>query len=611
MKILKYMSPSGIQENFFQRKKVKLSYKTRKNFFSLFLDKFKIKNSFSICLRICNFLNLNIRGNCKNKNLVSRFFLLKFRGEFPGFGFFSQKEKTWFRKKKKERIKIVVLNKILLYPVHKISHQKNLQTLAFLILEKKFHFFQRLKKITFSNFSNSKKFFCLGLYPSEKKKKLFFRPNLTNFSIIQKAIIFGKSFLFFNGTKSVVSLSRKLYGIKILISFLSLGFIKIDIFSQTLKKKNFRKKKKSNINKLFSLFNFDPLLQGTIRFDLKKGIFSLKPKPFPFEIFHSKSKIPIKICLHLKKIIYFYKQTIFESNFEGNFLKSNQIPSKIFNLFDLEKNIKSWNSKEKIFGEKFLRNYNFENSITFSFLKKAEDFLNEVFGTIHLSQFDKIFREDQLDLWVNPIQIQSIDYNTGFLEIIPNSISIHDLKKTLRFNKKKTCSNSPKFPKNFVQALVGYSLFCFFLQIKDRHNANILLTPQNRQIHIDFGFIMGSYPGNLKFEANYFKFSSESMSEIGGKRSEFYEKFKELFIRGFFSIRKNFAKILRITRKFLTKMIENNLNKNKLVQFQKRISIFHRDTKLIRVALSLIEESAENWKTHQYDRYQLHASGIN
>lgn len=49
--------------------------------------------------------------------------------------------------------------------------------------------------------------------------------------------------------------------------------------------------------------------------------------------------------------------------------------------------------------------------------------------------------------------------------------------------------------KKFMQSLAGYSLLTYFLQVKDRHNGNILLHRDGSIIHIDFGFFLSNAPG--------------------------------------------------------------------------------------------------------------------
>jgi len=73
---------------------------------------------------------------------------------------------------------------------------------------------------------------------------------------------------------------------------------------------------------------------------------------------------------------------------------------------------------------------------------------------------------------------------------------------------------------NFLRSLVGYSVICYILQIKDRHNANILMDREGHIMHIDFGFVLGETPKMGKVplfsERAPFKLSAEFWEVIGG-----------------------------------------------------------------------------------------------
>jgi phosphatidylinositol kinase/protein kinase (PI-3 family) len=72
-----------------------------------------------------------------------------------------------------------------------------------------------------------------------------------------------------------------------------------------------------------------------------------------------------------------------------------------------------------------------------------------------------------------------------------------------------------------MQSLAAYSLVCYVLQIKDRHNGNILIDIEGRIIHIDFGFLLSNSPGKgFKFENAPFKFTYEMVEIIGGITSK-------------------------------------------------------------------------------------------
>ena len=84
---------------------------------------------------------------------------------------------------------------------------------------------------------------------------------------------------------------------------------------------------------------------------------------------------------------------------------------------------------------------------------------------------------------------------------------------------------------NFCRSLAAYSLICYFLQIKDRHNGNILLQKSGKIAHIDFGFFFTNAPGKgLAFENPVpFKLLTEYIEVLGGVRSALFQKFRRLF----------------------------------------------------------------------------------
>lgn len=114
----------------------------------------------------------------------------------------------------------------------------------------------------------------------------------------------------------------------------------------------------------------------------------------------------------------------------------------------------------------------------------------------------------------------------------------------MKFWPEKNCENihEKKIIKNFLESLAGYSLFCYLFQVKDRHNANILLNSDKRIIHIDFAFILGSLPGNLKLEATSFKMSGDFISLMKGKCSQSFDHLKEIFTRSFMILKKALVK---------------------------------------------------------------------
>mmetsp|Transcript_23323 Transcript_23323/g.17750 ORF Transcript_23323/g.17750 Transcript_23323/m.17750 type:complete len:119 (+) Transcript_23323:1316-1672(+) len=111
-----------------------------------------------------------------------------------------------------------------------------------------------------------------------------------------------------------------------------------------------------------------------------------------------------------------------------------------------------------------------------------------------------------------------------------------ELKDFFRLNFGKTASQEHvRSVKNFCDSLAAYSLVCYVLQIKDRHNANILIDRQGHLIHIDFGYLLTISPGKgIKFEKAPFKLTNEFVNVMEGYTSKYFKRFKNSMVEGFY-----------------------------------------------------------------------------
>jgi len=192
-------------------------------------------------------------------------------------------------------------------------------------------------------------------------------------------------------------------------------------------------------------------------------------------------------------------------------------------------------------------------------VKTGADLRQEQFAVQLINEFRRIWSHCGSRCWVHYFRIVVLNENAGLIETIKDAISIHSIKKdayarqldgqvistyslydhfvqtygephTVRFRRAR---------RHFLESLAGYAIVSYLLQIKDRHNGNILVDTEGHLIHIDFGFILGLSPGGVGFEAAPFKFPRDYIDILGGMDSEGYHEFRSLMQQGFRDIRKH------------------------------------------------------------------------
>lgn len=258
-------------------------------------------------------------------------------------------------------------------------------------------------------------------------------------------------------------------------------------------------------------------------------------------------------------------------------------------------------------------------------VKSGDDCRQEHLAVQLISHFYDIFQEAGLPLWLRPYEVLVTSSYTALIETIPDTASLHSLKSrfpniiSLRdFFVAKYQEESPSFKlaqRNFVESMAGYSLVCYLLQVKDRHNGNLLLDEEGHIIHIDFGFMLSNSPGGVNFESAPFKLTRELLevmdSDAEGVPSEFFDYFKVLCIQGFLTCRKHAERII-----LLVEMLQDSGfpcfkgGPRTIQNLRKRFHLSLTEEQCVSLVLSLISSSLDAWRTRQYDYYQRVLNGI-
>jgi phosphatidylinositol 4-kinase B len=189
-------------------------------------------------------------------------------------------------------------------------------------------------------------------------------------------------------------------------------------------------------------------------------------------------------------------------------------------------------------------------------VKTGADLRQEAFACQLIQVCDKIWQDAQTPVWVKRMRILVTGESSGLIETITNGVSLHSLKRSLTLAtieagqnpRRRIATLKDHFVKTFgvpesdayksaedafKRSLAAYSIISYVLQLKDRHNGNVLIDNEGHIIHIDFGFMLSNSPGSVGFEAAPFKLTQDYVDVLGGVGSPGFDDYKKLCKQAF------------------------------------------------------------------------------
>ncbi|KAJ9110206.1 hypothetical protein QFC20_003058 [Naganishia adeliensis] len=251
--------------------------------------------------------------------------------------------------------------------------------------------------------------------------------------------------------------------------------------------------------------------------------------------------------------------------------------------------------------------------------KVGDDCRQDVLALQIIAMFKNVFMKSGLVLYLFPYRVTATAPGCGVIDVVPNATSRDEMGRAKinnlysYFVDKYGSPDTTAFQKarlNFIQSMAAYSVACYILQIKDRHNGNIMIDGEGHIVHIDFGFLFDIGPGGVKFEPNSFKLSHEMVVLMGGRESQGYRMFQELTVKAFLAIRPFADQLVDTVHLMLGTGLPSFKGEPTIKRLRDRFQTHLSERAAADYMMGVIKNAHENYRSTVYDGFQKAQNGI-
>ncbi|KAJ6502153.1 hypothetical protein C8R45DRAFT_975566 [Mycena sanguinolenta] len=251
--------------------------------------------------------------------------------------------------------------------------------------------------------------------------------------------------------------------------------------------------------------------------------------------------------------------------------------------------------------------------------KVGDDCRQDVLALQVIAMFKNIFTSVGLTLYLFPYRVTATAPGCGVIDVVPNATSRDEMGRAKVndlldfFVAKYGGQDTVTFQQarlNFIQSMAAYSVACYILQIKDRHNGNIMIDGEGHIVHIDFGFLFDIGPGGVKFEPHSFKLNHEMVLLMGGRYSQGYQLFQHLTVKAFLAIRPHAEQLISTVQLMLDTGLPSFKGEPTIKRLRDRYALGLNERQAAEWMMSVIRNAHENVRSTAYDEFQRLQNGI-